>query len=44
MDGTSKLVAGRPVKRNGQLVGIDVENVLRRAERAQEALLKRVPS
>lgn len=37
----SVFIAGRAVKRNGRLVGVDVARLLREAERAREALLAR---
>jgi 5-methylthioadenosine/S-adenosylhomocysteine deaminase len=37
----SVFIAGKAVKRNGHLVGVDVDRLLRRAERAREALLEK---
>ena len=37
----SVFIAGNAVKRNGQLVGVDVGNILRQAEQARERLLAR---
>jgi 5-methylthioadenosine/S-adenosylhomocysteine deaminase len=41
-DVDSAFIAGKPVKLNGHLVGVDVGRLRRRAERAREALLERV--
>jgi len=35
-------IAGRAVKRNGKLVGVDVDRLLRRADQVREALRHRV--
>lgn len=35
-------IAGRAVKRNGKLVGVDVNRLLRQADQAREALRHRV--
>lgn len=37
----SVFIAGRAVKRNGRLVGVDVEHLKRKAENARDALLRR---
>jgi len=37
----SVFIAGRAVKRNGRLVGVDVDRIQQQAERAREALLQR---
>jgi hypothetical protein len=37
----SVFVAGNAVKRNGRLVGVDVERLVRKADSAREALLAR---
>ena len=37
----SVFIAGRAVKRNGRLLGVDVEHLKRQAERARDALLQR---
>lgn len=45
MDGSnvdSVFIAGRPVKRNGQLLDVDAEGLQRRAAKARDALRKRV--
>jgi len=37
----SVFIAGRPIKRNGQLVGVDVPQLLDRSAQARDALLRR---
>jgi hypothetical protein len=40
----SVFIAGQPVKRNGRLANIDVDRLLRQADKAREALMARAGS
>jgi cytosine/adenosine deaminase-related metal-dependent hydrolase len=40
----SVFIGGRPVKRDGRLLGVDVASLQRRAARARDALIERVKS